>query len=100
MRSTGPAAADLEKPRIAGRVELQERGTELKALRPLGPAARLIAALHGEDRRAILRPPGLFDGEDLVPRELEEARNLRQQIARRARAIDAYQRTLMCRAQT
>src|SRR6185369_8573186 len=38
--------------------------------------------------------PGLFDGDDLAPRELEETRNLRQQIARRARAIDAYQRAL------
>src|SRR5262249_15183588 len=82
----GTTAADLEKARVAGGVELQKRGTELKALRPLGPPARLIPALHGEDRRAILRTPGLFNREDLAPRELEEACNLRQQIARRARA--------------
>ena len=38
------------KARIAGRIELQQRGSELKPLRPVGPPARLVLALDGEDR--------------------------------------------------
>src|SRR5258706_6921869 len=34
----GARATQLEKARVAGRIELQQRGAELEALRPLGPS--------------------------------------------------------------
>jgi hypothetical protein len=40
----GPRSAELEKRVIAGGVELEQRGSELEALRPFGPSPRLIAA--------------------------------------------------------
>ena len=84
----GARSTQLEKRRVSRRVELQQRGAELEALRPLGPSARLIAPLHREDRRAVRRPPAILNRTDLHRRQVEHARNRRQQVARRARAID------------
>ena len=53
IRSIVRDAPELEELALAGRVELQQRRSELEALRPLGPAARAIAPLDGEDRRAV-----------------------------------------------
>jgi len=60
-------AAALEHRRVAGRVEMQERHAELEALRPLGPAARSVFALHGEHRGALAGVPGGVDGADFSP---------------------------------
>ena len=60
--------ADLQKPLVAGGVVLQHGRAELKALRPLGPAARGVLALHGEHRRALGRTPVFLDGQNLLPR--------------------------------
>ncbi len=77
------SAPALEKRAIVGGVELQQRGPELKPLRPLRPAARLIFALHGEDRRASIGSPRSFDGLDLSGRQREEGRDGGQEIPRR-----------------
>ena len=82
-------AAELEKLAIAGRVELQQRRAELKALRPLRPAARSVHAVDGEHRRSVLRAPAVFNRTDLLRREIEQAVDRRQQIACRALAVDA-----------
>src|SRR4029453_4433337 len=88
----GARSPELEEFRLAGRVELQQRRPELKALRPLGPPARAIAPVGGEHRRAVFGPPGLFDRANLVRGQLEKPRDLRQQLARCAAAIDADHR--------
>ena len=83
-------AAELEEGAVARRVELENGRSELKALRPLGPAARAVASLHGEHRRAVFRTPALLERVDLRGRQREHAFNLRDQIARRARAVDDH----------
>jgi hypothetical protein len=57
-----PLAPEIEKLLVAGGVELEERRSELEPLRPFSPAASLIASFDGEHRRAVFRPPGVFDG--------------------------------------
>ena len=71
-------AAEVEELLVAGRVELEQRGAELEPLRPLGPAARLVAPFDGEDGRAVLRAPGVFDREDLAGGDVEERADPRQ----------------------
>src|SRR4051812_7521289 len=61
----GPLTADVEKLLGACRVVLQQRRSELEALRPLRPSTRAIPALDGEYRRAVLGLPRVFDREDL-----------------------------------
>ena len=75
-------SSEVEEGDVTGRVELQQRRSELEALRPLCPAARLIAALHGEHRRALFRPPDRFDGQDLRSRQIEQVIDFGEQIAR------------------
>ncbi len=77
-----PRSSELEKARVARRVELQQRRPELEALCPLRPAARLIPALHGEHRCALFGPPHRFDGQDLRGRQIEQVIDLGEQIAR------------------
>src|SRR5262249_34967128 len=72
---------------IPGRVELQERRTELKSLRPLGPAPRPVPSLDGEDRRTVGGMPCLLDRSDLRRRQLEETIDRRQQILGAALAV-------------
>ena len=73
-------AAEIEELLVAGRVELQQRGAELEALRPLGPAPGLVAPLDGEDGRAVFGPPRVFDREDLSRGDVEDALDARQEI--------------------
>jgi hypothetical protein len=68
-----PIAADVEELFGAGRVVLQQRRAELEPLGPLGPAARAIAPVDGEDRRAVVRLPRIFDRKNLARRDVEEA---------------------------
>jgi hypothetical protein len=53
---------------LAGGVVLQERHAKSKTLRPLGPSARGVAALHGEDRGALGGIPRGIDRADLAVR--------------------------------
>src|SRR5258708_6834746 len=78
----GPQASELQEVAIAGRVELQELRSELKPLRPLGPAARAIAAVDREYGRAVGRIPAPLDRLDLPRRQLEHAIDRPQQIVR------------------
>ena len=75
-----PRPSQFQERALAGRVELHERGSELKALRPFRPAARAIAAVDREHGRAIRRVPGLLDRRDLFRRPLEEMTDRRPQI--------------------
>src|SRR5207249_3938845 len=59
-----------------GRVELQQRRTELKPLRPFGPAARRVFPFDGEHRRAVLGLPGFLDAQDFLRGKLEEPLDL------------------------
>src|SRR5262249_46971960 len=70
-------AAELEEFNLAGGVELQQRRSELKALRPLGPPARLIASADREHRRALLGTPAVLDRSNLRGGEIEEAADSR-----------------------
>ncbi len=83
-------AAEFEEGAVAGGVELQDGGSELESLRPLGPAAGAVASLDREYGRAVFRAPALFERVDLRGRQREHAFNLRDQIARRARAVDDH----------
>ena len=67
----GLAASDVEEARVARGVELKDGRAELKALRPLRPAARRVAALHGEDGRAVGGLPGFLDAGNFLRRQLE-----------------------------
>src|ERR1051325_1044943 len=51
------APAQLEKRLVTGRVELQQGRADLEALGPLRPAPGGVAALDGEDWRAVRSPP-------------------------------------------
>ncbi len=57
--------AQAHKGTLAGRVELQDRGAELEALRPLGPATGLVATRDGEDGGAVRCIPGFVEFDDL-----------------------------------
>ena len=61
-----PRPSQVEELALAGGVELQQRGPELKALRPFRPSSRLVAALDGENRRALLGPPCVLDRLNLL----------------------------------
>ncbi len=82
-------ASQLQERRVARGVELQECRAELEPLGPLGPSARSIAAFDSEHGRAVTGPPGVFDRLNLGGGEREGAVDLRQQVARRERAIQA-----------
>jgi hypothetical protein len=83
------AAAAVEELGLARRVELQERGADDEAFRPLGPPARAVAAAHGEDRRAVGGVPALVDQPDRAGRPFEEPFDLRLQVGGGAGAVDA-----------
>ena len=89
MRVERALAAELEELAIAGGVELQERRAVLKALGPLRPAARGVPPAHGEHRRALLRPPGVFDAANLLRRQLEQPVDPGNEVLGRACAVDA-----------
>jgi len=69
----GLLAAELQRGEIAGRIEVQEREAKLKPLRPLGPAARGVAALDGEDRRAVGGIPSGVECADFLAGKFENA---------------------------
>ena len=81
-------AAEIEEPRVVGRIELQQRGAELKPLGPLGPAARLVASLDGEDRRASVGHSTSLRSTRSLPADSEEQVSDRgQEIARGERGV-------------
>src|SRR5690349_9356387 len=71
------AAADLQECALAGGVELQNGGAELESLRPLGPSAARVPAVHRADGRALGRIPRRLDGRNLAGREFEQAAQFR-----------------------
>ncbi len=83
-------STEFEECSIAGGVELQQRRSELKALRPLGPASCLIAPSNREHRRAVLRTPGVLDRADLRRREIEQPIDPGHQVARRSSPVEAH----------
>ena len=82
------AAADLENRRVARGVELQDGRAELEALRPLGPAARRVAAVDREDRRATRRIPRLLEPRDLLRGQLEQMVDGAEERGGREPAVD------------
>jgi hypothetical protein len=86
----GLLAPELEETLVAGRVVLEERHAELEALRPLGPAARGVSALHGEDGRALGRVPGLVDRVDLLTGECEHAVDFFLKLGGGQRGVDFH----------
>ena len=66
-------AAEIEKRRVARRIELQQRRAVLKSFRPLGPSARRVAPVDGEDGRAVPLAPRRFQRSDFSGGELEDA---------------------------
>ncbi len=84
-----PRAAEIEERAVAGGVELQQRGAELEALRPLGPAPGAVDAVHREHRRAVGRIPSRFERQDLRRRPFEDAPGFRQQVADGGRLVYA-----------
>ena len=85
----GALAPDLEERPVAGRVELQDRGAELEALRPVRPPARGVTAAQGEDGRAVGGVPGLLEGEDLLRGERPEAIDRGPEVRGSQRLVDA-----------
>ena len=75
-----PLTRKVEELGLTSRVELQHRRAELKPLRPLGPAARLVPSRDREDRRTAIRRPCRFERTDLSSRELEHAINRRKKV--------------------
>src|SRR5262249_58247909 len=69
-----------------GGADMAQRRAELETLRPLGPAARAVAAVAGEPRRAVRRIPAVLDRSKLRRRQLEPPIDRRQQILRAALA--------------
>jgi hypothetical protein len=53
-------AARFQIRLIIGRIELQNFGSKLEALRPFGPASACVAATDREYRRTFRRLPGLI----------------------------------------
>ena len=82
--------AETEHGLVARRIELQERHPELKPLRPLRPAARGVAALDREDRRAAGRIPRGIERPDLLTGELEHPVRLLQQLLRSEAGVDFH----------
>jgi hypothetical protein len=80
--------AEIQELTLACGVELQQRRSELEALRPLGPAARAVAPLDSEHRRTVAGVPGALDRADLGGGQLEQAFDPRQEIARSTGAVD------------
>jgi hypothetical protein len=65
-------AADIEEGFVARDFELVNRGAELEALGPLGPAARGIFALDRENGCAAYRIPSLLQALDFLTGQGEE----------------------------
>src|SRR5262245_39961692 len=63
---------ELEELAAAGRVVLENRRSELEALRPLRPAPCAVASVNRENRRAVGRIPPALDRVDLLRRSLEQ----------------------------
>src|SRR6266576_2501642 len=84
----GAAPPDFQKALVAHRVELQQRRTVLKSLRPLRPAARGVFPFHGKHGRALLRLPPFLEAEDFLPRQLEQPIDFRQQRVRRQPVVN------------
>ncbi len=84
----GALAAELEEGAVAGRVELQDRGAELEALRPVGPPPRGVAAAQREDGRAVRGVPGLLEREDLLGGEGPQAVDRGPQVGGTERLVD------------
>jgi hypothetical protein len=82
-------APKLQALPVAGGVELQQRGSELKPLRPFGPPARLIPPRHREDRSAVGGLPGALERLDFRGRKLEQPVDGGKQIGGAALPIDA-----------
>jgi hypothetical protein len=78
--------SELEELALAGRIELQQRGAVDKSFRPLRPAARGVAAVDREDRRAEDGPRSI-ERADLRCRELER-RDRWRRADREARVRD------------
>ena len=81
-------APQLEERAVAGRVELQQRRSELEPLRPLRPPARAIAPFGRKDRRAVFGPPSRFERLDLRGGQRERAIDAGQQVPRRSPPVD------------
>ena len=80
MKCERPGAPILEEGGIAGRIELQQRGPELKPLRPIGPPARLVLPVHGEDRGARRLVPAPIERVDLACGQIEQPIDVRDEI--------------------
>ena len=81
-------AAELQKSLVARRVELQQCGAILKALRPLGPALRRVAAFHREHRRCRTGRATFLDRLDALGRPRPKPLQLRQKIGRRQFSVE------------
>src|SRR5688500_2433365 len=66
-------AADRQKRLVVGGVEGEQRGAELKAAGPFGPALRFVTAGAGDDRRLTADGELLGEALDLRRGELPEA---------------------------
>jgi hypothetical protein len=84
----GLASTDLEKTFLAGRVELQNRRAELKALRPFGPASGRVFSFDREDRSALFWFSDFLDAEDFLPRQLEQPLGRGQELLRGQSLVD------------
>ena len=84
------APAEFQKPLLAGRVELQQRRSKLKALRPFRPPPRGVFAFHGKNRRAVLRFPAFFDAQDFLSGKLEKPLDLGNELLRSESGIDFH----------
>ena len=81
-------ASEVEEGTSPGRVELQQRGAELEALRPLGPAAGAIPTVHREHGRAVFGRPPLRQSRGSCGRQLEHPVDFRHQVAHGAALVD------------
>jgi hypothetical protein len=97
MRQMGRHSLDCvvsrepQKLAIGRRVELQDGGSELEALRPFRPAARLPSTVHREHWSAIFGAPGGFEAADFGGGNLEQAVDPRQQIGWSDRSVAMHQ---------
>ena len=84
------APPDLQKPRVAGGVELEQRRTVLKPLRPFRPSARRVSALHCENRRAVFGFPAFLEAHNFWRGELEQPLDFRDELLRGEPVVDFH----------
>jgi hypothetical protein len=95
--SDSAVATEVQETVVTRGIELQERGPELKSLRPLGPALSRIAAGFGKHWRRTTKWQCPLDRLDALGGSLPKARKQRLKVGWRECFVKLDQRAILAK---